>query len=271
VDADGSGYAGGFAGQINGNARVFTTYCSAPVTTGSSYYVGAFGGYVNGDRIVTNSYYHAVDSTRLARGGYNTSSDYVGITPVATADMTSQASFPAFDFRETWRTEDEDGHAVYPYLKCLHEFVIDSFARWARLRAGLTGDPKPEDVVNGIPLAARYVFDIYLMDAVLTEKGEPVFRVAFNDDDEPYVQFAKHVYGTEDEVRLYVVASTDLAVLADLDPADLADLDPENLEKLANQGIVVIPVDLDEGKALPDYTAGVPPTRFFRYLIVIDD
>ena len=178
--------------------------------------------------------------------------------------MTSQASFPAFDFRETWRTEDEDGHAVYPYLKCLHEFTIDSFARWARLRAGLTGDPKPEDVVNGIPLAARYVFDIYLMDAVLTEKGEPVMDIRFDAAGEPYVQFAEHVYGDEPEVRLYVVASTDLAVLADLDPADLAELE--------EMGVVeIISVKLDEGKALPDHSAGVPPTRFFRYLVVIDD
>jgi hypothetical protein len=124
VDADGSGYAGGFAGQINSNARVFTTYCSAPVTTGSSYYVGAFGGYVNGDRIVTNSYHHAVDA-RLARGQNGSSAAYVGIMPVATADMTKRASFPAFDFTETWLIDEGES---MPYLKCFESYEIDSFA-----------------------------------------------------------------------------------------------------------------------------------------------
>ena len=248
VNADGSGYTGGFAGNIGGNARVFTTYCSAPVTTTSTYYVGAFGGYVYSDNIVTNSHYEAGNGNRLARGQYNSSAAYVGIDSVASADMTKKTSFPAFDFKETWLIEDEEGSATYPYLKCLYEFTIDSFERWARLRAGLTGNPKPEDVVNGIPLAARYIFDIYSMDAVLTEAGDPVMRVEFDENGEPYVQFAEHVYGTADEVTLEVLATPDVT---DWD-------DPE-----------VIPVDLDEGRAKPAYLNGVPPAMFFKWRMTI--
>ncbi|MBQ9430110.1 MAG: hypothetical protein IJU44_01015, partial [Kiritimatiellae bacterium] len=247
VNADGSGYAGGFAGSIGSNARIFTTYCSAPVTTGSSYYVGAFGGYVNGDRIVTNSYHHAVDA-RQARGQNGSSVAYLGIAPVATADMTAQASFPAFDFGETWMNETDDG-ATQPYLKVFYDYAIDSFERWAKYKAGLSGNANPLEVVNGIPLIVRYVFDISALDSVLTENNEPVMRVEFDENGEPYVQFAQHVYGDESEVTLEVLATPDITDWSD----------PE-----------VIPVDLDVGIAKPDVSSGVPPAMFFRWRLEVE-
>ena len=238
---------GGFAGESSGG-KIERTYCSGRVDATSTTYVGAFGGNLTAN-IVTNSYYNSGATAQLAAGRYGSASaDYVGIDPVAGADMTKQASFPAFAFGTTWLSEDEDG-PCHPFLKCSTSFAITSFSRWAKFRAGVP-DGRPEDVVKGIPLAARYVFDIYDMDAVVTDGNEPVFRVEFDDAGEPYVQCAPHVYGTDQEVRLDVLATTDVADWAD----------PE-----------VIPVDLDVGVAKPDCSEGVPATMFFRWRITIAD
>ena len=139
---------------------------------------------------------------------------------------------------------------ILPFLSNAATTLFRSLRlRAYRVRAGVP-DGRPEDVVKGIPLAARYVFDIYDMDAVVTDGNEPVFRVEFDDAGEPYVQFAPHVYGTDQEVRLDVLATTDVADWAD----------PE-----------VIPVDLDVGVAKPDCSEGVPATMFFRWRITIAD
>ena len=64
--------------------------------------------------------------------------------------------------------------------------------------------------MGNLPLAARYVFGIDRMDAILNADGEPVFCVKFDETGTSYVQFAKHVNGTADEVTLEVIATTDL-------------------------------------------------------------
>ena len=74
-------------------------------------------------------------------------------------------------------------------------------------------------------------------------------RVEFDENGEPYVQFAEHVYGTADEVTLEVLATPDVT---DWD-------DPE-----------VIPVDLDEGRAKPACLGGVPPAMFFKWRITVE-
>ena len=232
VDAGAAGYAGGFVGYGSGG-RTARTYCSGAVETTSTSCVGAFGGSV-GANLVTNSY---CDAGVAGRGAVNSGS-YTGITAVASADMKSAASFPAFDFEETWNIDEG---ATMPYLRCFNVFEINSFADWLADR-NLPGDSKPWEVVNGIPLGGRYVFGIDSMEAVLNEKNEPVFRVAAGAGGVPSVQFAEQKRGAEGEVSAFVQTSEDLAVWSE-----------------------PIPVDLAEGTYVPD--APVPAKLFVRWLM----
>ena len=240
VGAGGAGHAGGFAGASTG-AKIVRTYCSGEVSTSSANCVGAFGGSV-GPSVATNSCYDAGATARAAVD----SAAYAGVDPVAADSMKGRAGFPAFDFEETWSIEE--GRTT-PYLRRFYEFAIRSFADWVADR-NLPSGSRPEEVVNGIPLAARYVFGIDSMDDILNADGEPVFRVAFDGNGEPFVQFAEHVRGTDQEVRLDVLATTDVADWAD----------PQ-----------VVPVDLDVGVAKPDCSEGVPATMFFKWRITIAD
>jgi hypothetical protein len=246
VDAGGAGYVGGFMGYGYGGS-VSKTYCSGSVvSTTPNNYVGAFVGNMYSGS-VTNSYYDSGATTQLAAGKNGSAAvAYPGIDPIGAGGMKSAASFPAFDFEETWNIDEG---ATMPYLRCFYVFEINSFNEWVADR-NLPAGSTPDVVVNGIPLGARYVFGIDRMDAVLTDGNEPVFRVEFDENGEPYVQFAEHVYGTADEVTLEVLATPDVT---DWD-------DPE-----------VIPVDLDEGRAKPAYLNGVPPAMFFKWRMTIAD
>jgi len=116
VNAGKAGYAGGFAGYVGSasSTRIATSYCSASIATNSFSYIGAFGGNVAAGS-VTNSYYNSGATDLLAQGQSNKASiDYIGVTPVAGADMKNQSSFPAFDFEEIW-TIDEG--LTMPYLR----------------------------------------------------------------------------------------------------------------------------------------------------------
>ena len=235
VDAGSAGYAGGFAGGASG-ARIDRTYCSGGVWTSSSSCVGAFGGSVAAG-VATNSYYDA-GATDIAAVN---SAAYAGVDPVASGDMTKQASFPAFRFGETWRI-DEGGST--PYLKRFYDVTIGLFERWLH-RAGLSAGTRPDETVDGIPAAARYLFDI-VPPASVDTNGVPAFRILFAPDGSPYLQFA--------ERKNPDVWGSVFTVLASPDAGDWSDPDE-------------YPVD-DDGRCVPDFSPDpVPDHLFFRYRI----
>ena len=201
VDADGAGYAGGFVGGSTG-AKIARTYCAGGVETTSTSYVGAFGGSI-GSSVATNSYY---DAGATARAAVN-SAAYAGVDPVATADMTKQASFPALPFGETWRIDEGEGT---PYLKRFYGFAFDSFERWLKYTAGLPASTRPEEIVNGIPAAARYLFDIVPPESVDTN-GMPVCQIFIDEHGSPYLQFAERKHPDEWHTVFTILASPDLS------------------------------------------------------------
>lgn len=216
--------------------RIERTYCSGEVETTSASYFGAFGGSV-GANLATNSHY---DAGATAREAVN-SGAYTGITAVESGGMTSAASFPAFDFEETWNIEEGE---TMPYLRCFRVFEINSFADWLADR-NLPGDAKPWEVVNGIPLGGRYVFGIDAMDSELTADNEPVFRIA-SGGGKPFVQFAPRKRGGDGEAALFVSTTEDLAA----DPVRWSD---------------PVPVDFAEGVYRPAEPA--PAVLFVRWIM----
>jgi hypothetical protein len=244
VVAGTSGRVGGFAGQSE-KGTIARTYCSGSVGSTSTTYVGAFGGNLTAN-IVTNSYYDSGATAQLAAGRYGSAAaDYVGITPVAGADMTKQASFPAFDFTETWLIDEGES---MPYLKCFASYEIDSFERWLKYRAGLPADTRPEEMVNGIPAGARYLFDIVPSQSVDTN-GMPVCQIFIDPDGSPYLQFAERKYPDQWNTVFTVIASPDLAV--EWDPSKRTDPLPEYA------------VDAN-GRCTPGFNP-VPDHMFFKY------
>ena len=239
VTGGGAGYAGGFAGASSGS-KIVRTYCSGAVTsTATNNYVGAFGGNL-GANVVTDSYYDSGATAQLAQGQNGAAAvAYAGIAPVASADMTKQASFPSFGFQDTWMNADD---TAMPYLLCFYMLANNSFAAWVR-ECNLPANSQPGDVVGGLQLAARYVFGIDDMDSVLNADNEPVFCVKFDANGAPYVQFAKNVNGTPEEVTLEVLASEDVT-------------DWSHAE--------VVEVDLADGIYVPNVNP-VPPKMFFRW------
>ena len=128
-----------------------------------------------------------------------------------------------------------------PFLRCFYVFEISCFADWVADR-NLPANSQPGDVVNGIPLGARYVFGIDSMDAVLNEYNEPVFCVKFDENGAPYIQFARQARG-EGEATLEVFATTDITDWSHAVPVE---------------------VDLGDGRYIPDVDP-IPPAMFFRW------
>ena len=221
-----------------------TAAASSPTPTR----VGAFGGNLTAN-IVTNSYYNSGATAQLAAGRYGSAAaDYVGIDPVAGADMTKQASFPAFAFAETWLIDEGES---MPYLKCFTSFTVDSFARWLKYKAGLPAGTRPEEMVNGIPAVARYLFDI-LPDSTTNDDGDPVLRIHIAADGSPWLSFPAFKYPNELGARFFIVSSPEVDVWTG-----------------ANV-VVSDPIDMSEGVYDPGYDP-VPEKMFFKYKIVIDD
>ena len=246
VGAGGAGYAGGFVGGSAGS-RIERAYCSGRVSSTASGYVGAFGGRL-GANAVTNSYYDAGATAQLAQGQNNKAAvDCPGIDPVASEDMTSQGSFVAFDFAETWRIDD----GTMPYLRQPYAFEIAGYATWLQFRAGLPEDTPPEAMVNGIPAVARYLFDIP-PDSMTNEDGDPVLRIHIAADGSPWLSFPARKNPNEHRAEFYVESSPDVDDWTD--------------------GNVVVSdeIDLDTGVYVPGYDP-VPEKMFFRYRIVIPD
>jgi hypothetical protein len=248
VNAGKAGYAGGFAGYVGSasSARIATSYCSASIATNSFSYIGAFGGNVAAGS-VTNSYYNSGATAQQAAGKNGSAAvACAGIDPVAAGGMKSAASFPAFDFEETWNIDEG---ATMPYLRCFYVFEITRFAEWVADR-NLPAGSKPDDIVGGLELGARYVFGIDRMDAVLNAANEPVFRVEFDENGKPYVQFAE------------IVRDADLVSLVVLASEDVGDWTAP----------AVVDVDLADGTAEPSFPQGaVPDALFFKWRLRLAD
>jgi hypothetical protein len=241
VNAGKAGYAGGFAGYVGSasSTRIATSYCSAGIVTNSFSYIGAFGGNVSAGS-VTNSYYNSGATDLLAQGQSGRASiGYAGVTPVAAADMTARASFPAFDFDETWQIQEGK---TFPYLLCFASTNVTCYADWL-VRYSLPEGSSPTEVRNGIPLAARYLFDIPPAETA------PVCQIRIDGSGAPWLEFPKEKYLNDIRAAFWVLESPDLVnwtVVGDL------------------------PVNLETGVFDPGYEQ-VPNHMFFRYMIVIED
>ena len=237
---NGGDNVGGFAGGVSKAARIATSWCYSYVSSDGGHYRGAFVGLASSG-LVTGSYYEDTENDLKAAGTSSGSDDYDGITPLGDEEMQRKESFPAFDFVDIWKIDEE----TYPYLRTL----FSAYELWLN-DVGITDEPrpedmpKPEDMVNGIPAGVRYVFDIdpSIGPADLTE---PLLDIGFDEDGNPSVTIPepKNTEGT----ALTVQATEDLADWSD--------------EKL-------LPMAYDDGDGTWKPAAGgCPPRLFFRWKI----
>ena len=158
--------------------------------------------------------------------------------------MTSQGSFVAFDFTETWRIDD----GTMPYLLQPYAFEIAGYANWLKFRAGLPEDTPPEAMVNGIPAVARYLFDIP-PDSMTNEDGDPVLRIHIAADGSPWLSFPARKNPNEHRAQFFVESSPEVDVWT-------------------GENVVSTEIELDADVYVPGYDP-VPEKMFFRYRIVI--
>ena len=166
------------------------------------------------------------------------SATYAGITPLDADDMTDKANFPTFDFVDTWIITEADGA---PQLRTF----FSAYDLWLK-DAGITYEPEPDEMVNGILAGARYVFGI---DPQIGPENlaEPLIDIMFNTDGKPYV-------------KLPAIVNTEGATVAVLATEDLADWSHPS----------VYQVDPATGICAPDFDP-VPPKMFFKYSIWVYD
>ena len=239
VESGGS-CVGGFAGFVATAARIATSWCSGQVDATDTYR-GAFVGQANGTGIIINSYYDTSANGQMEASGTSSprgSAAYAGITPLDVDDMTDKASFPAFDFIDTWIITEADGA---PELRTF----FSAYGLWLK-DAGITYEPEPDEMVNGIPAGARYVFGI---DPQIGPENlaESLIDIMFNTDGKPYVKLPVQV--NTEGARVSVLATEDLADWAHA---------------------VAYPVDPATGSCLVPLDT-VPPHLFFMYRIDIAD
>ena len=170
VEAGNNRYAAGFAGNAGG--RIATSWCAASVE-GTGNNRGAFAGYAQ-TGYITKSYYDS-GKTGLPAVGYNAA--YTDITPLTSSEMLHEANFPDFDFDRTW--------------------LIDE---------GETTD----DVVDGIPAGIRYVYNIPAdATSLYALPGEDFFHVAMDAYGNPCVKFRAKRDPYEGVVVSETVVATD--------------------------------------------------------------
>ena len=238
VEAGGS-YVGGFAGFVASSARIATSWCSGQVDATDTYR-GAFVGQANGRGLVTNSYYDTSANGQMEASGTSSprgSAAYAGVTPLDADDMTDKANFPAFDFTDTWIITEADGA---PTLRTF----FSAYDLWLK-DAGIAYEPEPNELVNGIPAGARYVFGI---DPQIgpANLAEPLIDIKFDTDGKPYV-------------KLPAQANTEGATVTVLATEDLSDW----------SNAAEYPVDPVTGICLPDLGNPIPDHMFFKYRIDI--
>ena len=115
----------------------------------------------------------------------------------------------------------DEGESM-PYLKCVTSFTVDSFARWLKYKAGLPAGTLPEEMVDGIPAAARYLFDI-VPPASVDTNGMPVCRIYIDQNGSPYLQFAERKYPDEWNTKFTILGSPDVADWSDPDEYEVED------------------------------------------------
>ena len=208
--------------------------------------MGAFAGYAQ-TGYITKSYYDSGtnDVYMLAVSG----GAYDGITPVSSSNMLHAASFPDLDFLATWRIDEGE---TTPYLRTFLVQLTGFAAFLDEYR--LPQDTDPLTVVNGIPLAARYLFGIVPMNRVTDIDGNPVMNIGFNAAGNPRLKFPSLQNANDIGAVFTVIASPDLNdwVLA---PGKTWPRE--------------YPVDLSQGLCLPDLGTPPPPKMFFRWLMRI--
>ena len=240
VEAGGS-CVGGFAGFVASSARIAASWCSGQVDATDTYR-GAFVGGANGKGLVSDSYYDTSANGQMEASGTSSprgSAAYAGIAPLDADDMADKASFPVFDFIDTWIITESDGA---PQLRTF----FSAYELWLK-DAGIAYEPEPDELVNGIPAGARYVFGI---DPLIgpANLSEPLIDIGFDTNGVPFVKLPALV---NDEGATVTVLAT----------GDLSGGTPPD----------VFPVDRDTGVCVPDLGDPLPDRAFFRYRIEIED
>ncbi len=244
VSAGSNAYVGGFVGLMANGARITLSWCSGNVKW-AKVNRGAFaGGASAGD--ITKSYYDSGKTTLKAVNG----ADYAGITSVSSANMRHAASFPDFDFTATW--EINEGETT-PYLRI---FILQKteYEVWLE-QWGLPNGSDPLMVVNGIPLAARYLFGIVPLSHVTDVDGNPVMDIKFDASGNPYLKFPSLKRANDIGAVFTVIATPDLN--------DWAIAPGKTWPREYN-------VDLSQGLCLPVLGTPIPPKMFFRYKVAIE-
>jgi hypothetical protein len=180
VEAGGS-YVGGFAGFVASSAKIATSWCAGQVDATDTYR-GAFVGQANGTGLISNSYYDTSANGQMEASGTSSprgSAAYVGITPLDADDMMDKNKFPAFDFTDTWIITEADGA---PQLRTF----FSAYELWLK-DAGIAYEPEPDELVNGIPAGARYVFGIAPQIGP-TALSESLIDIKFDADGTPGVK-----------------------------------------------------------------------------------
>ena len=224
-------YAGGFSGVCKGTVR--TCWSSGTVMTASTSNVGAFNG--NSGNNISDCYC----CTNFNPGLKITASGNVG--GLTTNQMLFAANFVDWDFNQTWKIEEGE---TTPYLLCFEKLELNAFAVWVQ-SWNLPGNSRPETVVNGIPLGARYVFGIN-PDVDLADYHEPLIDIKSDTNGKPYV-------------KLPALVNTEGATVTVLATEDLTDW----------SNAAEYPVDSATGICIPDLGTPVPPKMFFKWRLRI--
>ena len=160
-----------------------------------------------------------------------------GITPIAIGEKYHAASYPSFDFTNTWSIAEgvDEPRLLQPTV--FTDFLDDC-------RLPLNTEPGAD--VNGIQAVARYVFGIH-PDASLADFPEPLIDIKFNANGKPCV-------------KLPAQANTEGATVTVLATEDLSDWTHAAEYR----------VDPFTGLCLPNLDI-VPDQMFFKYKIVLED
>jgi hypothetical protein len=234
---NGDASAGGFAGLV-ASARIANSWCSGCVDSRGGY-VGAFVGKAN-TGLVTDSYYDTSANNGMGAVGKNSggSTTYTGITPIVPEEKYNAASYPSFDFTNTWSiAEGVDEPRLVP-LTAFTDFLDSCY---------LPLNTKPDADVNGIPAGARYVFGIDPQTGP-ADLAEPLIDIGFDTAGNPSVKIPETV-------------NTDGATVTVLATEDLADWSGAKLVPMAH--------DASDGTWKPAVVER-PPRLFFKWRISFD-